>query len=743
MQRCGSLFFPAAVIWMVAAVNSTTPAGLIDKPNLVVICIDDLGYGDVGAFGATKQSTPNIDRMAREGLRLTSFYASPVCSASRAQLMTGCYQARVSVPGVYQISDSYGLNPAEFTIAERLRDQGYATACVGKWHLGDQPAFLPTRQGFDEYFGIPYSNDMQHRPASGGPAAVPLLLNETVQELVTEDRQSSLIERFTNQAVNFITANKTQPFFLYFPHSAVHTPIQVGAEFVGQSGNGRFGDVVEEVDWSVGQILYALRQHQLDAKTLVIFTSDNGPWLAKGTDAGNAAPLRGGKTTTWEGGVRVPAIAWWPGTIAAGRISDAVVGNIDLLPTAISLAGGTVPESPVIDGRDMSPLLLGTSAASPRNAQFYFSALELQAVRQGPWKLALTPQPNDFGNGVAADAVVNPRLYNLDFDIGETTNVAADYPEVVATLQTLASNMNAEIGGANPVARRPAGYVENPVPLFPLAVLPTPVLTGPPASNLEVRPIITWNAIPEVESYDVWISTKTNSTAIMRHRVTGLAFTPTADLPLGEYRVWIQGRYVDGVLTKWSATRQFAVAPRPLMIAPRGAITTSNPKIIWTPVPGANRYDVWVNNLSTGQSPFVRNLNVVGTQSEITTPLPLGIYRVWVQPINSQAFRGNWSLFSQFTVTTAPTQIAPLNITTNGMTKFSWSAVPAQAQYDLWVRNLTTGQDQVIREQNLKTTSFTATTGLAPANYVWWIKAINNSGLHSTWSAAGKFTVAP
>lgn len=218
MQRCRSLFFPVAVIWMIATVNSTTPAGLKDKPNLVIICIDDLGYGDVEAFGATKQGTPNIDRMAREGLMLTSFYASAVCSASRAQLMTGCYQARVSVPGVYRISDSYGLNPAEFTIAERLWEQGYATACVGKWHPGDQPAFLPTRQGFDEYFGIPYSKDMQHRPASGGPAAVPLLLNETVQEFVTEDRQSSLIERFTNQAVNFITANKTHPFFLYFPH---------------------------------------------------------------------------------------------------------------------------------------------------------------------------------------------------------------------------------------------------------------------------------------------------------------------------------------------------------------------------------------------------------------------------------------------------------------------------------------------------------------------------------------------
>lgn len=190
----------------------------MDKPNFVIICIDDPGYGHVGALGATKQATPNIDRMAREGLMLTSFYASPVWSASGALLMTGRYQARVSVPGVYRISDSYGLNPAEFTIAARLREQGYATACVGKWHLGDQPAFLPNRQGFDEYFGIPYSNDMQHRTASGGPAAVPLLFNETIQELVTEDRQSSLIERFTDQAVNFITANKTQPFFLYFPH---------------------------------------------------------------------------------------------------------------------------------------------------------------------------------------------------------------------------------------------------------------------------------------------------------------------------------------------------------------------------------------------------------------------------------------------------------------------------------------------------------------------------------------------
>ncbi len=438
------------------------------KPNIVIIFIDDMGYGDIGPFGATKQRTPNLDRMAREGMKLTSFYAAPVCSVSRAQLLTGCYGARVSVPGVYFPGHANGLNPAEHTIAERLKERGYATMCIGKWHVGDQPEFLPTRQGFDRYFGIPYSNDMQKKSTPTGQRVVPLLRDDKVAELLTDEQQTRIVERYTDEAVGFIRTNREKPFLLYLPHNAVHTPIYPGAAFAGKSANGRFGDWVEEVDWSVGRVLDTLRELKLAERTLVVFTSDNGPWLIKGADGGSAGPLRGGKGSTWEGGVRVPTIAWWPGKIAPGSVCDAVAGTIDLLPTAVALAGGTVPAQPVIDGRDLSPLLFGKSRESQREAHYYFAGYNLQAVRQGPWKLAIAAQAETMGKGATADASGKaPRLYHLDQEIGEQTNLAAKHPEVVARLQSLADKMGAEIGGKEPTARRPAGVVENPKTLYP------------------------------------------------------------------------------------------------------------------------------------------------------------------------------------------------------------------------------------------------------------------------------------
>ena len=436
------------------------------KPNVVIIFIDDLGYADIGPFGATKQKTPNLDRMAAEGMKLTSFYAAPVCSVSRAQLMTGCYGARVSVPGVYFPAGPQGLNPKEFTIAERLKELGYATQCVGKWHLGDQPEFLPTKQGFDHYFGIPYSNDMQRKSKATGERVVPLLRDDKVSVLLTDEGQSKIVERYTAEAVGFIKANKDRPFFLYLPHTAVHTPIHAGEKFRGKSGNGRFGDWVEEVDWSVGQVLDTLRELKLHEKTLVIFTSDNGPWLIKGADGGSAKPLRAGKGSTWEGGVRVPTIAWWPGKIAPKSVSDAVAGTIDLLPTCVSVAG-KLPAEPVIDGRDLSPVLFGKSKDSQREAHYYFAGYNLQAVRQGPWKLAIAPQVDAFDKTTAEASKTNPRLYNLDTDIGETTNVAEKHPEVVEKLKALAAKMNDEIGGKAPKSRRPAGVVADPKPLYP------------------------------------------------------------------------------------------------------------------------------------------------------------------------------------------------------------------------------------------------------------------------------------
>ena len=450
------------------------------KPNIVVIFIDDLGYADIGPFGATKQKTPHLDRMAREGMKLTSFYAAPVCSVSRAQLLTGCYGPRVSVPGVYFPGQGEGLHPQETTIAEHLREQGYATACIGKWHLGDQAAFLPTKQGFDRYFGIPYSNDMA-QPARGTSEPVsPLLRGDQVAELLTNPQQSRLVERYTAEATRFIRDSKDQPFFLYFPHSAVHTPIWPGEAFRGKSANGRFGDWVEEMDWSVGQVLDTLGELQLDEKTLVLFTSDNGPWLVKGTDGGSALPLRGGKGSTWEGGVRVPTLARWPGHIKPGTVSDAVAGTIDILPTAVALAGGTLPAAPAIDGRDLTPLLLGETKQSPREAHFYFSGYNLQAVRRGPWKLAITPQPE---KGAPAPSPA-PRLYNLDQEIGEQTDLAAQHPDTVAQLQALAQKMNAAIGGPNPTSRRPAGLVADPHPLYPFAEAET----KPPAKAAPAKP---------------------------------------------------------------------------------------------------------------------------------------------------------------------------------------------------------------------------------------------------------------
>ena len=450
-------------VLLVALLATTSTAR---PPNVVVIFIDDMGYGDIGPFGATKQRTPHLDRMAKEGMKLTSFYATPVCSVSRAQMMTGCYGARVSVPGVYFPGQSVGLNPSEVTVAERLKEKGYATQMVGKWHLGDQPEFLPTRQGFDHYYGIPYSNDMLKKSAETKVPVVPVLRDEKVAELMDGEGQRRMVELYTKEAVDFIGRNKDQPFYLYFAHNAVHTPIWPGAAFAGKSQNGRFGDWVEEVDWSVGQVLDTLRAQGLDKDTLVVFTSDNGPWLTKGTDGGSAGPLRGGKGSTWEGGVRVPTLAWWPGRVPAGSVNDAVAATIDLLPTFVALAGGTVPATPVIDGRDITPILLGQSKESAREAHYYFASYDLQAVRQGRWKLALSPQSDGLGKN-AAKTAAGLRLYDLDAEIGEQTDVAAQHPEVVAKLKALADKMAAEIGGKTPTARRPAGEVKGARTLYP------------------------------------------------------------------------------------------------------------------------------------------------------------------------------------------------------------------------------------------------------------------------------------
>jgi len=448
------------------------------KPNFVLILADDLGYGDIGPFGSKRNRTPHLDRMAREGMKLTSFYAAPVCTPSRAQILTGSYAKRVSLPGVLGPCSKTGLSAAEHTIGELLQQQGYATLVIGKWHVGDDVSFLPTRHGFDHYFGLPYSNDMGPEDGQLGTSfrpPLPLVRDEKVIEEVKPKDQDNLTERYTDEAVKFIRAQKNHPFFLYLPHTAVHTPIHPGHHFRGRSASP-FSDWVEELDWSVGKVLDTLQALGLATNTLVCFTSDNGPWLPKGTNAGTAFPLRGGKGSTWEGGMREPTLAWWPGKISPGSSSDAVAANFDFLPTFVELAGGVVPADRKIDGKNLSPVLLGQTKDSPHAEHFYFSGNQLQAVRSGPWKLKFA----GLGNGKPPkpgpqEPDPAPQLFNLDNDIGEQVDLAARHPEIVTRLQGLIAGMDADLGVKDQgPGVRPAGRVENPVGLW---------LAGHPPSN--------------------------------------------------------------------------------------------------------------------------------------------------------------------------------------------------------------------------------------------------------------------
>jgi len=441
-----------------------------DKPNFVVILIDDLGYGDIGPFGSKLNRTPNLDRMAEQGMKLTSFYAAPVCTPSRAQMMTGCYAKRVSMPQVIFPSCPTGLSAKEHTVASLLKRQGYVTMAIGKWHLGDQPEFLPTKRGFDHYFGLPYSNDMggNNKPGAKGKARPPLPLVRDGKVIEAPADQDTLTARYTEEAVKFIAANKDRPFFLYFPHTAVHTPLHPGKNFQGKSANGTYGDWVEEVDWSVGRVLDTLRELKLGGRTLVLFTSDNGPWLTQGKRGGVAGPLRGGKGSTWEGGMREPTVAWWPGKISAGSVCDAPMSEIDVLPTLVKLAGGTVPTDRKIDGKDIWPLLSGQTKESPHEALFYFSGNRLDAVRAGPWKLAIAPQALHKAKPDAETVKhTGPRLYNLNTDIGELTDVAAQHSDIVARLQKFVAQMESDLGtNALGPGVRPPDRVDNPKPLL-------------------------------------------------------------------------------------------------------------------------------------------------------------------------------------------------------------------------------------------------------------------------------------
>jgi len=437
----------------------------LDRPNIILVNCDDLGFGDLACYGHPQHLTPHLDRMATEGTRFTSFYmASSLCSPSRGAMLTGCYPRRIGCDGfegraVLFPGQGVGLNPSEVTFASLLKNQGYATQIVGKWHCGDQPAFLPTRHGFDHYYGLPYSNDMGRQVTRENSPPLPLLLDEQVIE--AQPDQASLTQRYAEQSVRFIRENRDRPFLLYLAHMYVHLPLYVPQHFLDESRNGKYGAAVACIDWAMGVIMHQVRQLGLERNTLVLFTSDNGSRNDYGRSNG---PLRGTKGTSWEGGFRTPLLAWWPGTVPAGRVSDEVVSALDLLPTFATLAGAKAPQDRIIDGRDFAPLLRGEAGArSPRGAFFYYTQDHLDAVRAGRWKLFVGRRP------WTGDAANVRELYDLDRDIGETTNVADRNPDVVARLMALVDACREDLGDGTTRAegnnRRPIGRVDNPAPL--------------------------------------------------------------------------------------------------------------------------------------------------------------------------------------------------------------------------------------------------------------------------------------
>lgn len=411
-------------------------------PNMVIIYCDDLGYGDLGCYGHPTIRTPNLDRMAQEGMKFTQFYsAASVCTPSRAALLTGRLPVRNGMCSdrrrVLFPDSAGGLPQDEVTLAEALKEQGYATACVGKWHLGHLSPYLPTQNGFDSYYGVPYSNDMD-RVAGSPPYReqselariehyhVPLMRNEEIIERPADQR--TLTRRYTEQAVAFIDSQKEGPFFLYLAHTMPHIPLFRSEAFTDRSLRGIYGDVVEEIDWSVGEILKALREQQLEENTLVFFTSDNGPWLVFDRLGGSAGLLRDGKGTTWEGGMREPAVAWWPGAIPAGSVNTDLACTMDLFTTGILLAGGQVPQDRVIDGVDLRSALLGQDP-SPRQSMLYYRGQTLFAARLGPWKAHFRT-----GNGQVQDP---PLLFHLEHDPGEQYNVAQEHTRVLREIERL------------------------------------------------------------------------------------------------------------------------------------------------------------------------------------------------------------------------------------------------------------------------------------------------------------------
>jgi arylsulfatase len=433
------------------------------RPNIIIIFTDDQGYQDLGCFGSPGIQTPNLDKMASEGMRFTRFYAAqPVCSASRAGLLTGCYPNRIGIHGALGPGAINVLNHDETTIAELVKPLGYSTAMFGKWHLGDKPGYLPKSHGFDEYFGLPYSNDMWPRHPENPKAwpRLPLIEGDSVIQYLDDD-QCMLTTWYTERAVDFIDSHKDKPFFLYVAHNMPHVPLFVSDKFKETSDRGLYGDVISEIDWSYQQINEALLRNNLEKNTLIIFTSDNGPWLSYGTHSGSALPLREGKGTSWEGGVRVPCIMKWPGMIPEGVVQDVPAMTIDLLPTIADILQIELASQP-IDGRSILPLATNDeNATNPHEAYFfYYNRNELQAMMSGDgkWKLYFPhryrslegKQGRDDGIPIQYNYQMQAgvELYNLENDISETTNVADQHPEIVKQLSVLADTCRMELGDA-------------------------------------------------------------------------------------------------------------------------------------------------------------------------------------------------------------------------------------------------------------------------------------------------------
>jgi len=439
--------------------NGTNPS---DQPNVIIIFCDDMGYADIGSFGAEDYSTPNLDRMAEKGMRFTDFCATTgVCSASRASLLTGSYHERVGIQGALFPDDKIGLNPDEITIAEILKEQDYATSIIGKWHLGSHPEFNPINHGFDEFFGLLYSNDMWPKNTNPNYEFPPLALMDGEKVIAHLQDQSLLTTWYTERALEFISRNADKPFFLYLAHSMPHVPLYVSKKFEGKSENGIYGDVIMEIDWSTGKILDKLKKLNIDENTLVIFTSDNGPWLNYGDHAGSAEPLREGKGTIFEGGIREPTLMYWPGTIPAGVTCTEFVSTLDILPTVTRLVGGKLPGNK-IDGHDILPLMINEKgAASPTEVFYCYYRGELQAIRSGKWKLHFPhrfrkteglPKGSNGEKTRGVSGAIELSLFNLEEDIGERSNLVDQYPEVVQQLEKDKLRSDGELLGMRCIA---------------------------------------------------------------------------------------------------------------------------------------------------------------------------------------------------------------------------------------------------------------------------------------------------